>query len=55
MYGANPNYDTIKYSMIIIIVSAFITHLLLYHFGFREWRFRNKEVTTNEAESGTEK
>ncbi|HJD60871.1 MAG TPA: transporter substrate-binding domain-containing protein [Rickettsia endosymbiont of Columbicola hoogstraali] len=55
MYGANPNYDTIKYSMIIIIVSAFITHLLLYHFGFREWRFRNNEVTTNEAESSAEK
>nr|WP_231569976.1 hypothetical protein [Rickettsia bellii] len=55
MYGANPNYDTIKYSMIIIIISAFVTHLLLYHFGFRKWRFRNKEVTTSEAESGAEK
>ncbi|WP_341791532.1 hypothetical protein [Rickettsia endosymbiont of Gonocerus acuteangulatus] len=55
MYGANPNYDTIKYFMIIIIVSAFITHLLLYHFGFREWRFSNKEVITNEPESDTEK
>ncbi|XVN41614.1 MAG: TRIC cation channel family protein [Rickettsia endosymbiont of Argas persicus] len=46
MYGANPNYDTIKYSMIIIIVSAFITHLLIYHFGFREWRFRNQDTNT---------
>jgi len=52
-YGANPNYDTIKYSMIIIIVSAFITHLLVYHFGFLEWRFYNNK-TTAEPESAVE-
>ncbi|CAK6887877.1 PBPb domain-containing protein [Rickettsia helvetica] len=44
MYGANPDYNTIKYSMIIVISGAFITNLLVYHFGFLEWRFRNENT-----------
>lgn len=44
MYGTNPNYNTIKYSMIIVISGAFITNLLAYHFGFLEWRFHNEKL-----------
>ncbi|MCZ6901267.1 MAG: hypothetical protein O7C59_03770 [Rickettsia endosymbiont of Ixodes persulcatus] len=45
MYGSNPNYNTIKYSMIIVISEAFITNHLVYHFGFLEWRFRNENTS----------
>ncbi|MGX6960869.1 MAG: hypothetical protein ACIPMY_06705 [Rickettsia endosymbiont of Pentastiridius leporinus] len=51
MYGTNPDYTTIKYSMIMVIIGAFITNLLVYHFGFLEWRFRNdNEQTVNPEE-----
>lgn len=46
MYGTNPDYTTIKYSMIMVIIGAFITNLLVYHFGFLEWRFRNDKIET---------
>jgi len=49
MYGNNPNYDTIKYSMIVVVIGAFITNLLVYHFGFLEWRFRSDKIIS-EAE-----
>ncbi|MCC8468170.1 MAG: hypothetical protein LN589_05925 [Rickettsia endosymbiont of Eriopis connexa] len=44
IYGSNPNYHTIKYSMVIVISRTFITSLLVYHFGFLEWRFRNENT-----------
>lgn len=44
MYSGNPNYHTIKYSMSIVIARAFITSLLVYHFGFLEWQFRNTKL-----------
>ncbi len=51
MYSSNPNYHTIKYSMIIVISGAFITSLLVYHFGFLEWRFRNEKLEDIEKQT----
>ena len=52
MYNSsNPNYHTIKYSMSIVISGAFITSLLVYHFGFLEWRFHNKKLEDIEKQT----
>ncbi|MFY9589221.1 transporter substrate-binding domain-containing protein [Rickettsia endosymbiont of Halotydeus destructor] len=48
VYGSNPNYNTIQYSMITVIIGAFITNLLIYHFGLPEWRFRNNKLGAEE-------
>ncbi|MFQ3887567.1 MAG: hypothetical protein AB8U88_05465 [Rickettsia conorii subsp. raoultii] len=51
MYSSNPNYHTIKYSMSIVTSRAFITSLLVYHFGFLEWRFRNEKLEDIEKQT----
>ncbi|WP_253308055.1 MULTISPECIES: transporter substrate-binding domain-containing protein [unclassified Rickettsia] len=45
IYGSNPDYNTIEYSMMAVIAGAFFTHLLVYYFSFPEWRFRNDKIT----------
>ncbi|MFV9891048.1 MAG: hypothetical protein AB8U54_04395 [Rickettsia conorii subsp. raoultii] len=51
MYSSNPNYHTIKYSMSIVTSRAFITSLLVYHFGFLEWQFRNEKLEDIEKQT----